>query len=374
MEGRIASTEGRITAVVADENMSRKLLAYYRCFKTNFNYYFQELRKSPNYAAASFLDPSCSTVLDTYDDAIKFIKKHFCTQADNYKETLYDGENNDHISGEERFQHLPPVMRKEAIEEYLQSRGTPSATNFSPFENEVRVYKKFLRDMFVERSDGSPKIYHLDALKMWPVEPCLKDCNILKRAASILLAQQPCESDVERMFSSGGRTCTIERVAMAGETAGMLTTLRAWLKEDFRYEEDRRVEKRREKAARFASLIASQNGLMICNAEDSSIAEEEESESLMASLQQVSVFDKTTYDGPILLCPPEGIRGVQVGDKIAVYFEDVNDWSKGAVRDTHKGFVNIDNVEVQYDDGIWTHCISCDNYGPSKFWVLLSPL
>ena len=364
--GRYASDDGLLLAIKPDENLAIKLNKYYQCFGKNYKHYFEDALNEPAYLAAAYLDPSTWDSVDDFDVAERFIRLNLAT----YEETETPI-NQDRVMTEKDFMHLPPGLRKRKVDEAnrLRSDGALSSSNGgqSAIDKEFGTYIDL-----VSKMDKLSR-YSTDPLIYWPTK--MKSiCPILYRCASILLAVQPCESDAERLFSAGRRTFTVERAALNSRTGAMLTTVRSWMIAELDDDDSKRTEKRKERAARFATLVATDRGLDLLDAKDPTISVEEESEAQVTAVSSISVFDKTEYNrayGDILPFPINGLKDIAIGASVAVYFVDIDDWCAGNIVDIHRGYVNQDNAVVEYPDGNWTHCFTKDTYGPRLDWVLV---
>jgi hypothetical protein len=213
------------------------------------------------------------------------------------------------------------------------------------------------------------EITNADPLTFWPQHK-LK-FPILYRVASIVLAIQPCSSGVERLFSLAGRTMPVSRAAMSGETLNMLTTLGSWLRNSGNCDDARAV-KRQRRANKFATLVATENGLVLTAAAESETAEdlevlEDESDKFAEEL--INLEERERYSGQILPCPSRVPNDLPETGKVAMYFIGYG-WAEGDLVAVDRRFKNRDNISVMFFDGLYNFCASKDNYETD--WVLLA--
>ena len=156
----------------------------------------------------------------------------------------------------------------------------------------------------------------------------------------------------------------------------MWVLLKSWLLQE---ENDSRPISRRAKASesackRFATLVASDAGLLTVLPGNDDEGDEEEAQIMLEEATRLQALaDKPVYEGEILPCPATLPKGLVENSRVAVYFEDTNLWYEGTLYHVHKSKKYKDNASVLFDDDekhnfCWSNV---DQYGRDKEFVLI---
>ena len=356
-----------VTEIIPDpatRETSKYMLRYIKIFEDNLDHYFGETYcKRPIFQTSSYLDPSTWSSLSV--DALDV------TIAAAYMETFCsDDERTTPAANESDAMHSDDdcpafaALNTEQLSHLVQQR--------SPLQKELAAFNTWVRKNYRKAERVS-----LDPLEFYARQSVQKLFPIHYRTALILLGAQATSADVERFFSTSGRIFSVARASLKAETGSVFATLKSWLSDEID-DESRRSRVMTASTKRFATLVASNKGLLTVNPgmESNDYFNEEEELNMEdeATLQQ-RLLDKPPYEGEIEPCPAFLPSGLNEGDRVAVYFVDKNLWYAGKMYHVNKRRKLQDNVAVLFDDGSNHHfCWSnITQYGVEKEFVILPP-